>query len=368
MVQHGGGTGTPIPGGVPQAVGGSGTGGGAVSLARYIQRLGLRECAFWGVRYETDGDYPCYDIWTLQQREDVAFALLEAQEEIEQEAGFFLVPKWVVAERHPWKGKGIFVAEHGKVIAGGIMSDVMILAGAPVNLALDPAVIGPIAGVTCAEDSIHVYLPGSDIEITPSAMALVGGALTINIPLCRLVAEANLDNPAGGWDYTDPAAWATATVDLRCITNDISTQASLIYRMNPPCGCEECGVSTETGCITVRLGEIGSLDVKQATYSAGVWTRTTRCYVPYWVDLNYLSGMSPTSRQAEDAVIRLAHSKMIKEPCGCDHARAAWDRDMHVPEVMGPERASCPFGLSDGAWIAWRFVQQFRMGRGSPGW
>lgn len=363
-------TGTPIPGGTPTAVG-AGSSGSAVSLVRYIERMGLRECAFWGVRLDSDGDYPCDDIWTKQQRDEIAFALAEAQEEIEQEAGFYLTQKWTTAERHPWIGKGIFVADHGKVIAGGIVSDTVIFASAPVNIAVDPAIVGPIAAVTCAEGDIHVFLPGSEIEIVPSAMALVGGVLTIEIPLCRLVAEANLDNPAGGYDYNDPTSWATTTVDIRCITNDVCTQATLIFRSDADaaCGyCEGCGVDTETGCITVRNGDIGSVDVKRADCAVSVWTRKSLCRYPDWVELNYLSGMNPITKQAEDAVIRLAHSKMHQEPCGCDRVRSVWDRDRNVPEAMTPERANCPFGLSDGAWIAWRFVQAFRMGRSSGGW
>lgn len=361
---------TPIPGGTPTAVGAS-TSGSAISLVRYAQRLNLRECAFFGVRSDADGDYPCNDIWTKQQRDEIMFALLEAQDEIEQEAGFFLVPKWVTNERHVWKGKGIFVADHGRVIAGGVMSDTMILAGAGVVHALDPAVIGPIAGVTCAESDIHVFLPNSDIEVSPSAMALVGGALTINIPRCRLVAEAYLDNPPGGWDYNDVATWGAASVDIRCITNDVSTQASLVFRNQYGATggvCDTCETDSETGCITVRQPAIGSVDVKRADYAAGVWTRKALCRWPDWADLNYLSGMNPITRQAEDTVIRLAHTKMPKEACGCDHARAAWDRDRHTPEILTAERINCTFGIMDGAWIAWQFVQQFKMGRGFRGW
>ena len=76
--------------------------------------------------------------------------------------------------------------------------------------------------------------------------------------------------------------------------------------------------------------------------------------------LNYLSGMDPTSPQAEDAIIRLAHSKMPEEPCGCSVAQRLWKRDRSVPSLLTAERLNCPFGLSDGAWIAWKFAMALK--------
>jgi len=55
---------------------------------------------------------------------------------------------------------------------------------------------------------------------------------------------------------------------------------------------------------------------------------------------------------------------MPEEPCGCEVAQRLWRRDRHVPEVLTRERINCPYGLSDGAWQAWRFTQSMKLVRG----
>jgi len=78
------------------------------------------------------------------------------------------------------------------------------------------------------------------------------------------------------------------------------------------------------------------------------------------VRVNYYDGKQYLSRQMEDAIVRLAHAKMPDEPCGCDVAQRMWKRDRNVPEVLTRERINCPFGMSDGAWIAWQFTRSFK--------
>jgi len=55
---------------------------------------------------------------------------------------------------------------------------------------------------------------------------------------------------------------------------------------------------------------------------------------------------------------------MPKEPCACDIVQYYWERDRNMPEAFTRERANCPFGMSDGAWIAWRFAQTLKTVRG----
>jgi hypothetical protein len=112
----------------------------------------------------------------------------------------------------------------------------------------------------------------------------------------------------------------------------------------------------------VRNGELGILDVLPATYSGGEWVTDASCLCsrPERVRLNYKAGVTSLSYQAEDAILRLAHAKMPEEPCGCDVVQRLWKRDREVPKIVTSERLNNPFGLNDGAWIAWRFAMDLR--------
>lgn len=340
----------------------------AVPLPRYFQLIQNQECGGWGVNNPDDPEPGCRDIWSKFQRDEVERYLAEAQEEIEQQISYPMTKRWFTDERHAYRYP-VFT-NWGKVIEGGVRATLTIQAGAAVNHASDPAVIGPIATTVTNTDEIFVYHPGTDVEIIPSAITLSGGNVTIQIPRCRMVLASLADNPAEGWSYSDLANFE-ATVDVKRVYNDPSTNAVLIWPHQCTAVCAQGGCSdyTHTGCEYVRLPEIGSLGVTPATYTAGQWTVTTSgnpacCRgKAQFVRLNYRAGVVAT-RQMEDAIVRLAHSKMPDEFCGCEVWARLWRRDRNVPEILTRERLNCPFGLSDGAWIAWTFTRQFRLVRG----
>jgi hypothetical protein len=248
------------------------------------------------------------------------------------------------------------------------MADTMLSAGVVPNYAADPAVLGPVALGTCSVADIRLFLPGTDIEVIPSGYTLGVGTVTFSIPWCRLVAEAYLDNPESGWDYADVATWGAPAVDVRCISNDPSTHAVLVWRNACGTMCAQSGCTDyrQTACMYLQSPKLGIVDVSRADYTSGAWVRraTGRCDLPDWVDLHYLAGMTPITKQAIDATIRLAHAKMPDEPCGCAVTQRLWARDRTVPQVLTAERENCPFGMSDGAWTAYRFAAAMRIIRG----
>jgi hypothetical protein len=292
----------------------------------------------------------------------VAQALLDAQDMIEEEIGYFLTPKWTVDERHPYAMP--LLAKWGHIIAGGVRADTVIAAAVAPSYAADPATV-TVNGVTCDADNIHVYHAGTDSEIEPESIVIAGGVLTVSIPWCRLVAPAYEDTPEDGLIYADVATWGAATVDVRCVTNDPATQAVLLSP--PACTCisTPCADTEYSACIHVRLPVISSLDVTRGSYANGAWTRLPMCHCVHWIDLNYLSGLTTLPRGAEDAIIRLAHSLLPQAVCGCDSVLALWKRDTNVPLVLTRERINAPFGLSDGAWYAWQWTQTHKLRRGS---
>lgn len=353
----------------------------AVSLPRYAQIVQSPECAFYGVRHAGDAEHACRYIWSKHNRDLVRRYLAEAQEEIEDEVGFFLMPRWIVGAQtdgvperqidqqvygYPVK------ARWGQVIEAGVRATAAIASGAAVSHVADPATVGPLVmagtGITTDTTEVRVYHPGTEVEIHPSVIAIAGVNLTITIPRCRMVLASLADNPDNGIAYTNVLNFEQ-TVDVVREYNNPSINATLIWPHSctaSACGCT-CGEFTQAGCIYVNDPVTGLLDVLPATYSAGAWSTTSAACCsgnPALVRLNYRAGVRTLTRQQEDAIIRLAHTKMPEEPCGCEVAQRLWARDRRIPDVLTREQLNCPFGTREGAWAAWRFAQTFRLLRG----
>lgn len=337
----------------------------AVSLPRYFKIVQIKECAGFGVNNSDDPELGCRTIWTKSQRDWLARYLAEAQEEIEQVTGFPLTQRWFANERQPFSNP--VQAKWGKVISGGIRGESDISLGEVIDQTSDPAVIGPVATTVTDEAEIFVYHPGTDIEIIPSSVTISGGFVTIEVPRCRTVTQAANDNDSAGLQYNDLTNFET-TVDIKRVYNDNSVNAELVWlhSCTVACSTNGCSEKTQSACIYVNFSEVGSLNIQPANYSGGSWNARSICYngLPELVRLNYRAGIEPTL-QMEEAVIRLAHSKMPSDFCSsCDTFSRFHKRDNIVPDVLTKERLNCPFGLSNGAWIAWTFAKQFKMVRG----
>lgn len=332
--------------------------GSCISPVRYAQRIHQNECAFWGVANpaEVEIGYGCDTIWSKWMRDDISYYLAEAQQEIEQQVNFPICYRWFENEQHDLTCP--IQTEWGYVIEPGVMAIDDIALGEAVDYSSDPAVIGPIATTLTDTSEIAVFYPDSYMQIYPETMEISGGFLTIWIPRCRMVAADKLENPKEGWDYNDIDNF-TVTVDVKRVYNDSSTQAELIWR-----NCNNCESQSQTACIYVKNSKVGSVEVSPATYSNGSWTRANFCKPVESVRLNYKAG-NPLTYQMEDTIIRLAHSKMPDELCGCETFMRHWRRDRHVPEILTRERLNCPFGTNEGAWVAWRFTQSMKMYRGA---
>lgn len=338
----------------------------AVPIIKYFKIIEMAECAGFGVNNPADVHYSCSPIWSKQNRDLMQQYLLEAQEEIEQVVGYPLTPRWFANEQqyysYPVKTRW------GKVIEAGVKATTDISLGVVVDHTADPAVIGPVVTTVTDEDEIFVYHPGTDIEIVPSAVTISGGNVTIQIPRCRMVKTALVDNDGNGLDYDDTSNFE-ATVDIKRVYNDASTNATLVWphRCGASCAANGCSEYTQTACMYIRNSETGAIDVQPATYSDGTWTGTTVSCCngnPQIVRLNYRAGLTPLTQQAENAIIRLAHAKLPYNLCGCDMWDRMWERDRAVPDVLTRERLNNPFGLSNGAWVAWQFAKSMPLIRG----
>lgn len=342
----------------------------AVSLSRYAKIIGYNEASFWGVIVENSYTAGCGPLWSESERMNVQLALAEAQQEIEQQINYPLCPTWVAGSvQEEWLHNDRWVDQqpycsiriatrYPRLIQAGIRATTVLAADAVITHSSLVGTVGPLATVATDASEIHVYYPGSNREIMPSSVVIASGNVTIEIPRYRLVLP---DLLSGG----DEVLYETignflGTVDVVRIYNDPSTQAVLVrpHCSNGNCvgGCGEC---TQTACIYLLDPYVGLVDVVPATWDANAlaWSSRVVCAGNYSrVRLNYQTGMRYLNLQAETAVVRLAHSKMGRPPCQCDKTGQIWQGDYSVPNVLTRERINCPFGLSSGAWTAWKWA------------
>lgn len=359
MTYSGSGTGTPVSGSTPPTLLGGVAAAGCLTLAEYARIIEYDEPRFFGVQRDDFLDYQCREFWTRAQRDNVQHYLNVAQAMMEDELRYSLCPKWVADEPQPYQVKMQTTWKH--VIEPGVMASASIEAGSPVDHTSDPAKIGPIATTVTAVSEVVVYFPGTTIPIVPQQIEISGGELTIWIPRCRMVKLALQHEPATYETLTN----FVDTVDVVRIYNDTSVQATLVWPHVHSATCNETGCleNTQDACLYVLDGDIGNVTVRPATQSGGVWTTASPAYRgrPYKVKLNYRAGKASIPTTLTEAMVRLAHTLMPSEPCSCDVIQRLWKRDRNMPPMFDRERLNCPFGTSDGAWFAWRVVQNRRV-------
>lgn len=332
----------------------------AVTLSRYAKRIMYPECAFFGVKADDYIDFQCRDIWTQMQRQDIAFYLAEAQQEIEDVLGYPLSPTWIVGDvvnshdgtyryvdSQDIVNKYAVQTRWGHLISGGVKGIEVIDAAAVIDYTSEPAVITAATTVTDI-DEIVVYHPSGEATITPSSIVIAAGVVTIEIPRCRLVLEDGQNNPKNGWDYSNLTYFETTVL----INREFTDQSQEIDRHSFNCDCSK---SSSNQCMKIINARTGLISVVGYGASCARSDGT--------VGLNYLAGTQTLSRMMEDAIIRLAHSKMPNEPCGCDVTQNMWERDRNIPDILTERRLECPFGVSDGAWMAWKFTMTQRLVR-----
>lgn len=350
----------------------------AVSLARYAKLINYEEAAFWGVVWENQYLRGCDPLWSENERMNIQIALAEAQQEIEEVIGYPLCqtqvlgvnvnnPRWADQQKYC---SSRLVTRYPRIIAPGLLTTEVV--GSEVDLSYDGAdgiaVAGPVATSATSADEIKIYYPDSPREITPSKISISGGFVTVEIPRYRMVKQEFLNFVEGGVDYSILGNFLSA-VDIKRVYIDPTTNATLVRPncRNNSCanGCTEC---TQSACIYVRDHFLGVVDVSPANWDADLeeWSTKVICRSNYsLVRLNYVAGIRHIDLKAELAIIRLAHAKMGRPPCQCDKTSQMWHRDYDVTGAVTRERVNCPFGLSTGAWIAYKWAQSMASKRAS---
>lgn len=377
----GSGTGTPISGpGAPFINAARTTNPCAISLARYAQIIGYDEAAFFGIYYDGQEEFPCNSLWSEWQRQAIARALSQAQQMLEDFIRYPLCVTWITGQldestdgrfvdEQPYCNNPI-VTRWGYVLRGGVQANADLSLGEAVDLSdPDVAVIGPFAATITDTTEVRVTYPDGEREITPSRMTYSAGNLTIYVPRCRLLLESILLATGGntGPDKADDSNFLT-TVDVKRVYNDPTTHAKLMapHTCSLACTVDGCTEDSDDACIVVKQGVIGIVNVLRANNVDGTWTRanTTCCNGYDRVRLNYMAGQRTLTPNTEDVIVRLAHSLMPTEPCGCDVIKLLWERDRYTPDILTRERLNAPFGTSDGAYFAYQWAKSNAIVRG----
>lgn len=317
----------------------------AITLTDYQKYVAYDECAFWGVTYDGQEEVGCNMLWTTPQRDQLANALAEAQELFEGECGYPLCPKWLTEDQ------GVFcnplMTSVGYLLAMGERVTSLVAAGENVAYVSEPAKIGPLATSVTDASELHFYIQGTDREVYPSSVILAGGFLTAEFPRARLVLPSY--DTMQGWvgnRFTDMIHFAPE-LDIWREYTDATNAVTLLDR------AQNCTSTSRALCARIENARLGIIQVNYCRGGACSW--------PYGVRLAYRAGLTILDVRIQAAVIRLAHTLIPESLCNqCDQIHRLWEADNKIPEGASRERLNCPFGLSDGAWFAYKRAQQVR--------
>jgi hypothetical protein len=341
----------------------------AVSLARYAKLINYEEAAFWGVIWENQYLRGCDPLWSEYQRMTIQNALAEAQQEIEEVVGYPLCPTYITGtypDNPRWFDQQDFknsklVTRYPRIIEAGIQAVTILGASEAIDYDLVEGigVVGPLATDATRTDQIKIFYPDSDRQITPSKITITSGMVTIQIPRYRMVRQEFLSGEDNSIRYEN-INFFLSSVDVKRVYTDPSTQAVLVRPgcKNGSCmgGCNEC---TQSACIYIRNPFLGVINIAPANWDSDLdeWSTRTICAANYReVRLNYLAGVRNPDLKMEMAIVRLAHSKMGRPPCQCDKTGQMWQKDYDTAGAITRERVNCPFGLSAGAWNAYKWA------------
>lgn len=323
-----------------------------LSLDRYAELMRIPDAAFNGLNRPSDRPvYECDTIWKQYNRDLVAQYISAAEEMRIQELSTYLAKTY---KEYDYKYSYPLILDKGNVIQLGerTINDVSIGESVDYGTLDDPVTISIAVDFT-ATDELHVYYPGEDVEIHPSAITISGGVASISIARSRLVKPSVAGNQDDVPDYADDSNFL-ATVDIKRVWYDIEGAATLIWRDD-----ETLDENTQQAKPIIENNSLGIVRVYPATYTDS-WKATSFSYSGYpdFIRLKYITGLQ-TSIHNELLTIRLAHSLMPYKPVDCKAVALYWQKDVEVT------RYNSPYGNTVGAMAVW--LSDSRMKKGTGG-
>jgi len=340
------------------------------SLDQFRQRFNIPPWAFNGVENPDEDRRGCDHYWTQWQRDDLAIALADAEEQLAGQLGFYLGTRYLIDYDRVWEDP--LRLRWGHVVGAGIRARTEVTPSAS-DFTVDPATITVLAASFSGGTSEVVVVDDeTGLTIEPDSITTVGLNYVIRISQYKLLNWTVLENQSETIDYSAafPAASWLKLADLTVYRQyrDTDTQAVITY--GPSCNCwcsgDACTGSEYDGCVFVRNARIGLVRVNRATLSDGTWSCDNSaicgCYEGDKVTVYYEAGTTDVPAW-ERAAFQLAFAGMGEQPCGCALHERQWRRAREVPSVLTAERLNCRFGMEQGAWAAWTWVTGQAHGR-----
>lgn len=354
-------------------------------------------------------------------RDELGWYISEAEQEIADYLGYWPSPTWTADERveieqrpGAWytslqdiRGDALAVkTEHGYVLSGGRVQKTLVAAAAAVVYTdtdsdgyAETATIAGVATSVTDPAEICLYYPGlsgdDEWEIRPITVTIAAGVATIVCRREQLVKKAILESldPSGGISGTDAGNFLT-TVDVYRKYNDPSVQVQLVWRGTPgwcscagDTSCEQCGLTIQNGCMTVKDKKLGLVAVQTGDWNAGTQTFSyaspSVCgrrpdYLRLWYRSGYQDLTQPASAMArmwQIAVAKLAISKLDRLICSCkavSDVQSHWSTDLRkgratrgessTYKVTPYELENCPFGTTVAGLDVWRLCRRHTIG------
>lgn len=343
-----------------------------LTLDRYRQLMYIPQCAFNGVENPDENVSHCDHYWQQWEREMVAIALSDAEEMLAQHLYFYLGDRFITETNIKWTDP--LLLRWGHIIAGGIegLTEITTVGS---DFTVDPATITVATADFTSEDEIWIVDDVSELRIVPSAVETVGANYVVSIPQCRLIEWDNLEEQADPIDYDDtfPAATWLKEDDLTIYRRYTDDSEQAIIEFGHSCHCmysgAACAGTQYDGCLYILNDEISKVRVSIADYDAD--EESWSCNYPTYCgcysgdkiySVKYRAGTTDVPGY-ERAIMRLAHTYMVAEPCGCTLFDESLKRDRNIPSILTAERINCPLGTMDGAWYAWQWLQNVASGR-----
>lgn len=358
----------------------------------------------------------CDEVWDQDARDLLTWTMVQAEELIANELGFWPAPKFITNEpislglngvRGDWTNAEL-KTEWGYVQAYGTELLTLKHEGATVeylDLDNDPndreetAEIGNsiYEDLTSCSDpcDVAVFFRTGDgaedaadpryeirplkVDIDSTTMRIRGDSALFIRPnlwnLTRLDCIGSHDDLAdeNRWIYDFALTNLVSQVDVYCRT--VSAETPVTLRWNGVCSCTSaCDHETQTACAYPTDMKRGFFAVRPSNWNGtyNVDTCANYAWPPESVLVNYLAGypLDPKtcrmSANFERAIVKLTNVLLPEPPCAyCDAAQVRWQNDRKVIDPLTPEAASMPWDLyAQGALEAWRIVKRFAMGRG----
>lgn len=387
-----------------------------LSLSRYAQIMQISMPHFWQMAGpKAPQRSGCDDIWDETARDALAWAIMQAEELIAIELGFWPAPKFITEEEiafgltgvrsDDWRNAEI-KTKWGYVSAYGTETLTLVQADAVIqyqDLDNDPhgreetarigtALYGDLGACARACDVAIFFrvADGADdaadnrweirpikVDIDGSTMRITADSAMFIRPGLRSLTKADCIGPTDGptdWIYNFDLGNLVSAVDVYCRT--VNTQTPVTLRWDGVCGCTSgvCDHNTQCGCAYPTDMKRGFFAPRPATWNGTSNLNTSPTYwmPPESVLVDYRAGYPLDSKSCqinsnlERAIVKLTNVLLQEPPCGfCDAAEVRWKSDRKTIDPLTPEAASMPWDLyAQGALEAWRIVKILAMGRG----